>query len=165
MLPTGDELEYRVEIFRHPHALRPLLLKNSDSKILSATINLQLKTVAQREVHAIQQGFIPQRQFIQHIARLDAQSRIASNQLDVVTAKPCFIRFDMKAAFPSLARRWLWPVLRRFLLPEGYINAIMTLCENGFVYSRIGHLHVPTGGVVQGCPLSGTPWAMAMDPY
>ncbi|CAK0855043.1 unnamed protein product, partial [Prorocentrum cordatum] len=96
MLPKGDEFEDRVEILRHPHALRPLLLKNTDSELLAATINLKLKTVAQQEVHVIQQGFIPQRQFIQHVARLDAQSRIASNQLDAVEAKPCFISFDVK---------------------------------------------------------------------
>ncbi|CAK0838651.1 unnamed protein product [Prorocentrum cordatum] len=96
MLPKGDEFEDRVEILRHPHAVRPLLLKNTDSKLLAATINLKLKTVAQQEVHVIQQGFIPQRQFIQHVAQLDAQSRIASNQLDAVEAKPCFISFDVK---------------------------------------------------------------------
>ena len=79
-----------------------------------------------------------------------------------------FVAFDIAAAFPSLGHDWLWAVLARTGLPQGYLTFIESryFGPRGFasVQGSKQFLFYLQSGVMQGCPLSGSVWALAMDP-
>ena len=106
------------------------------------------------------------RNFLSRVVRLDAIARAAGRRPALSTL---FVSFDIRAAFPSLSRSFLWRVLERHRIPKGYLNVVSALYSGAFADSRCGAARHPlflvTSGVAQGCPLSGTIWALCMDPF
>ena len=82
---------------------------------------------------------------------------------------PVFISFDFSSAFASLNRTYLSKVLERFKIPLGYRHAIAGLYSHMVGYVKVGGKRVSEipilSGVAQGCPLSGTLWALGLDPF
>ena len=76
--------------------------------------------------------------------------------------------FDYAAAFPSVSHAWLLAVLHKIKIPKGVLNALHALYEGNEGYSNIGGLITwifSVGcGVLQGCPLSGSLFVIAIDP-
>ncbi len=64
--------------------------------------------------------------------------------------------WDFAAAFPSLAREWVWLVLRALALPQGLLNVIMALYHCCWAKMTLGGeactLFCVLCGVLQGCP-------------
>eukprot|EP00959_Pyramimonas_sp_CCMP1952_P357206 7479734-Pyramimonas_sp.AAC.1 len=67
-----------------------------------------------------------------------------------------------------MSQQWLRMVLVRFNISQGYLNAIQALGMEAVGYLKVGserhRLFEISRGVPQGCPLSGTLWALGMDP-
>ena len=83
--------------------------------------------------------------------------------------RPLLLSFDFKAAFPSLKRRWLELTLAHYGVPQGMLWAIAALYHAPIAFARFGDMHLTpmcelASGVLQGCPLSGSLWALCMDP-
>eukprot|EP00959_Pyramimonas_sp_CCMP1952_P013274 280092-Pyramimonas_sp.AAC.1 len=100
---------------------------------------------------------------------LDAEARRAGWLADGPRKRPLLLSFDFRAAFPSLSRRWLELVLVHYGVPLGVCWAIGALYTAPIAFARFGDMpHTPMcelgSGVLQGCPLSGSLWALAMDP-
>eukprot|EP00959_Pyramimonas_sp_CCMP1952_P327485 6855644-Pyramimonas_sp.AAC.1 len=148
-------------------ALRPISRKNTDSKIFAAAINEQMKTSVEQRAHTIQQGFIRGRNFCNNIMIMDTLGRIAGWRPDAGSEYPVQILFDIAAAFPSLGRQWLFAALANFQYAEGFINAVHALYDGGQAMITLDGAYrfvcFMRSGVAQGCPLSGTIWAIAMD--
>ena len=76
--------------------------------------------------------------------------------------------FDISAAFPSISRSYIFLILRTMGLPQHFINGIKRLYHNNlhyiFLNNLVTHTIMFTSGVKQGCPLSMTLFALAMDP-
>eukprot|EP00959_Pyramimonas_sp_CCMP1952_P437106 9151826-Pyramimonas_sp.AAC.1 len=83
-------------------------------------------------------------------------------------AHPIFLSFDIKAAFPSMSQTWLRLVLERHRMHIGFFYAINALAAGALSHLSVGSEVVPmfdiTSGVPQGCPLSGSLWALGFDP-
>eukprot|EP00959_Pyramimonas_sp_CCMP1952_P040332 843557-Pyramimonas_sp.AAC.1 len=66
-----------------------------------------------------------------------------------------------------MSQQWLRVVLRRFGLPL-YLNAVSALAEDPAGLLNVGSKRVRlfeiSRGVPQGCLLSGTLWALGVDP-
>ena len=78
------------------------------------------------------------------------------------------IFLDQKAAFPSIARNYMFWVLEKMMIPSHIIAAIKLLYENNTAVVKFGNSKEVTfemqQGIRQGCPLSGTLWALVFDP-
>ena len=82
------------------------------------------------------------------------------------------LSFDFRQAFPSLFREVIEKVLPRFGVPLGFCNVIAALYSNCLAFSSfraegasaaLEPLFALLCGIMQGCPLSGTIWCLAMD--
>eukprot|EP00959_Pyramimonas_sp_CCMP1952_P141596 2963366-Pyramimonas_sp.AAC.1 len=83
-------------------------------------------------------------------------------------AKPVFASFDLSAAFPSLGRVWFFAALGHFGIPAGLMNLFRALyyAPNSCTKTDgVRHtMFAIESGVAQGCPASGSAWAIAIDP-
>ena len=82
---------------------------------------------------------------------------------------PIIALFDILAAFPSLGHPWLFATLRHLGLPQGLLNYALLIYTNVAAYGFNGNLFSflfwVVSGVLQGCPLAGTFFAIALDPF
>ena len=66
------------EIIREAHDTRPLSLKNTDNKIVTAVVNQAIIRSVSNGTHPSQRGFVPGRQLLQNVVDLDFHSRLCS---------------------------------------------------------------------------------------
>ena len=62
-------------VYRHPTELRPLSLKNADSKIVAGIANWCIKPATSAGTMLIQRGLVMNRQVIENVVNLDFQAR------------------------------------------------------------------------------------------
>ena len=76
---------------------------------------------------------------------------------------------QLDVAFPSLNHVFVWKVLKKYGIPKGIINAIKGMYYNHSVkLRRRGRLltgFIIGTGIKQGCPCSGSIFALALDPF
>ena len=81
---------------------------------------------------------------------------------------PLTVLFDYAAAFPSVAHKWLRSILRKIKIPKGWLNAFNSLYTGSEAYTNVGGLlrwlFSVKCGVLQGCPVSGSLFVIAIDP-
>jgi endonuclease/exonuclease/phosphatase family metal-dependent hydrolase len=165
-LPKG---EVDADIFhtaRTPDTTRPLNLTNTTAKLVAAALNRSLAAVAACTVIGQQRGFIKGRCLIDNVIEVDDfLIRAAKYYND----KHGLALLDFKAAFPSLSQHWIFHVLEFMNLPEFittalkrlYSNCYAAILFNGEVYDGINI----TSGIKQGCPASGSLFALSLDPF
>ena len=164
-IPKGEDIHDQNIIARTPGLTRPISLSNTASKFFALAINRPLAMVARVSVHPRQRGFVGGRSLTDNIIEIEgyAQSYVIAEATD-----PAILLFDIKAAFPSLAHQWLFVMLGRMRVPRFITNAIKALYRDGFAEivlagSRWDRFPVRSG-IRQGCPASGTLFALAIDP-
>ena len=117
-------------------------------------------------VLAPQRGFVRGRCITDNILELEvAGLGFAAKS----TATPAMIAFDIEAAFPSIAHTYMWQVLQRYAIPMSYINILKGMYHNYRIQLRVGG-RVFNGfsiqaGIKQGCPCSGSLFALGLDPF
>ncbi len=166
--PKGSEEDDHVQVTRTPDCVRPLQLKNTDNKNIAAANNHELSRTTSVSVSTLQNGFIRGRQLLGNVADLDAASHVAS--FAVYRGRfALLILFDIAAAFPSLAHDWLFATLTAMQMPSGFFNLISCMytvnCSFGVRSGQDLPLFLIMCGVMQGCPLSGTLFALALNPF
>lgn len=77
--------------------------------------------------------------------------------------------FDTAAAFPSLSHEWRWESLYSLRMPTWLIATVQALYAESvatIVWNVVqSGVRLPIlAGIKQGCPASGTLWALAYDP-
>ena len=84
-----------------------------------------------------------------------------------ISKEAAMILFDFAAAFPSMARQFLWIALRACKIPEHVIAALMQLYFFNIHFfqgtSGLFFAFVAESGVRQGCPLSSVVFVLATD--
>lgn len=154
VLPKGSEdMEATGDIVRAADVLRPLLLKNADSKTTAATLAWAMRRIVASGAHASQRGFVARRDLIR--STVDASLHLVILFCDIV------------AAFPSVKRPWGRAVLRRQGMPKAAIRVVDATNDGMTVLLRQGGVHElgeVTSGIAQGCPLAGVLFVSAMDP-
>ena len=164
-IPKGETEGQSASISRQAQELRPLNLSNTDNKIIALILNEKLAELAQLIVSGQQRGFIKGRHIDDNILQLEAAA-IVHSLTNIKRA--AMVLFDFSAAFPSVSHRWIFKVLEHMQIPSNIIHAIRELyknstasiCINNVAYFTIGIY----SGIKQGCPLSGTIFALAIDP-
>ena len=104
----------------------------------------------------------------ENIIELDAFSRTYG--MDESLFFPVLALFDFGSAFPSLIQQWMFLVFQVIGIPEGayhILNAVYFVVQavGRIAGSSSRHLFFILSGIIQGCPLAGTCFAIAMDPF
>jgi exonuclease III len=164
-IPKGDDPNDQNIVERGPGDLRPLNLSNTDNKLVALVINGRLASLCQMTVAEQQRGFVAGRHIEDNLFQLEA-SAIALGSTNHKTAAAIF--FDFTTAFPALAHAWIFFVLRTMGVPDYILNTILKLytgCNAFLMFGgvRVGSLPI-CSGIKQGCPLSGSIFALAIDP-
>ena len=83
-------------------------------------------------------------------------------------ALPCLVLWDFAAAFASMIHEWIFAILYIRNIPESYVNVV-----RGIYFMNATYISMTVAveffcwicsGVLHGCPLSGTLFALAVDP-
>ena len=166
-IPKGWEEEDGNVIVRSAEDTRPLTLRNSDNKIISAAAGLPLGDAVAEKTNFVQQGFIRGRNFLSNVVDADAYARAAALCADGDRAT--LAAYDFGAAFPSLCHDYLFAALAHAGLPSGLCTLIMALYAHCDVLlpvcGKLTSSFVIRAGVLQGCPLSGLLFVVAMEPF
>jgi hypothetical protein len=174
--PKGDDRFDAEEITREAETTRPLSLKNDDNKTIAAVYNSAIAPVISENMVDVQRGFIPGRQSCQNIVDLDSAGRAFGMEGEVSFSNlhgphlcPLLAFYDFAAAFPSLIQRWMFLVLTAIGMPAGIFNVVEAnyffVDTHTTVGQRIVFLFLVRCGVLQGCPLSGTLFAISVEPF
>jgi hypothetical protein len=164
-IPKGDEVGDLGLVARAPGLTRPISLSNTASKFFALAVNRPLAQSAQVTVHPRQRGFVAGRSITDNVIEIEGfgQSYAIADAED-----PAILLFDIRAAFPSLAHAWLFVVLLRMGVPRFVIAAIRGLYRGGLATvvllgARWAQFPI-LSGIRQGCPASGSLFALAIDP-
>jgi hypothetical protein len=163
-IPKGEDAQDRCLVARTPDLTRPISLSDTASKFFALAVNYPLAQFAQVTVHPRQRGFVGGRSITDNVIEIEGfgQSYAIAEAED-----PAILLFDIKAAFPSLAHQWLFVVLSRMKVPRFIILAIKALYKDGFAQVVLLGTRIflfIRSGIRQGCPASGTLFALAIDP-
>ncbi len=143
---------------------RPITLLNTDYKILTKTLALQLVDLIHDLVHLDQAGFIPRRTIFDHI-RL---TTTIINYAKVMEEDGVIIALDQEKAYDKIRHEYLWATLEACKLPHHFIKMVKALYGNAFTKVAInGFLSEPfkvSRGVRQGDPLSCLLFDLAIEP-
>lgn len=143
---------------------RPITLLNTDYKLLTKSLALQLVEPIHKLIHPDQAGFIPRRSIFNHI-------RLAStviNYAEVMEEDGVIVALDQEKAYDKIRHDYLWETLKAFNIPKEFIEVVRSLYENAHTEVAInGVLSKPfkvTRGVRQGDPLSCLLFDIAIEP-
>ncbi len=85
-----------------------------------------------------------------------------------VSLKAAAVFFDFANAFPSLAHTWIFLVLHRLGIPQQIIRMVKLLYSNCrshlLLVGSVVAIMTTTSGIKQGFPLSGSIFALTIDP-
>jgi hypothetical protein len=165
-IPKGDAVGDHIGIARKPDSTRPIAMSNAVAKLLAMAINRSIAPVAQRTILDRQRGFVRGRSITDNIMETES---LAIRFAKFYEAKSGIVLFDFAAAFPSLAHCWIFEVLAFMQFPVFLIDIIKKLyvdCHIDLLYGAEAHdSFCANAGIKQGCPLSGTLFALALDPF
>jgi len=142
---------------------RPLAIVNTDNRIIASAARLVWEPILATYISNMQQGFIKHRQMMNNLIDVDFHAMTVS----LTMPNGALLFFDFKAAFPSVAHRFLMNSLRAIGLPEHALSLIRSLYDSnkcdisykGSIYEGFGMFC----GVRQGCPLSPLLFAASVD--
>jgi hypothetical protein len=143
---------------------RPITLMNTDYKLLTKILALQLSDHARDLIHSDQAGFIPKCSIFDHI-RL---AKAVINYTEIAGEDGAIVALDQEKAYNKIRHDYLWKVLETFHIPLPFIRmmralyqqAYTTVAVNGIFSTPFMIIH----GVRQGDPLSCLAFDLAIEP-
>jgi endonuclease/exonuclease/phosphatase family metal-dependent hydrolase len=165
-LPKGEMEGDYVQVRRRPEATRPISLSNSDAKLFARILNFKLSQLACITVAGEQRGFVKGRNLVSNIIETESHAmHISKHYRD----ESGIILFDFVSAFPSLSHDFIFAALHRLGVPPWMLRAIHALytdCTGTIMLGGETTADISiTAGIKQGCPASGTIFALALDPF
>ena len=143
---------------------RPITLLNSDYKLFTKALALQLLDPIDNMIHRDQAGFIPGRSIFDHI-RL---TRVMITYAEAMETNGTIIALDQEKAYDKITHRYLWKTLEAFNFPDCFINTVKHLYHDAKTTVAInGELSDPypvKRGVRQGDPLSCFLFNIGIEP-
>jgi len=133
---------------------RPITLMNTDYKMFTKVLTLQLLNHISQIIHPDQAGFILGCSIFDHI-RL---AKAILNYTEVTEENGAIVVLDQEKAYDKIRHDYLWKTLEAFHLPQPFICTIQALYNNAHTKVAINGIFSRTYkvscGVRQGDPLS-----------
>ena len=155
---------YKKKDRREIENYRPITLLNSDYKTYTKILATRLSRVIHKIVHPDQAGFIPNRQ-------ISNQTQLCRTMVDYAEATEengVIVALDQEKAYDKIAHDYLWETLRRFGLPDDFINKIRSLYKFAttvvILNGNVSSAFLVIRGVRQGDPLSCLIFDIAIEP-
>ena len=149
----------------HPSDLRPLTLNNIIAKVVPGILSTKGFALAPSWCHVSQHGCGQGRSTATALGAAEGHLWCFNRRYPSTAALLC----DVRAAFPSLRRSWLFAILRASGCPPALLNlfrAHLTASFTWLVWKGCTHSgFLIREGVKQGCPLSGLLFILALDPW
>ena len=143
---------------------RPITLLNTDYKLLTKVLAIQLMDHIEALIHKDQAGFIPNRSITDHI-RL---AKAIINYAEITEENGVIVALDQEKAYDKIKHDYLWKTLEAFNLPATFVNTVKTLYQHATTRVAInGFLSEPfhvMRGIRQGDPLSCPIFDLAIEP-
>ena len=140
------------------------MLLNSDYKILTKALAIQLIDDIGSMVHPNQAGFIPKRSIFNQI-RL---AKMILSYAKVTEENRAIIALDQEKAYDKIRHDYLWATLDKFDIPPTFSKTVKALYQHAYMQVAInGILSSPyqvTHGIQQGDPLLCTLFDLAIEP-
>lgn len=142
----------------------PISIMNTDYKLLTKVMALQLNKHAHALIHNDQAGFVPRRSIFNHI-RL---AKAIINFAEITVENGTIVLLDQEKAYDKIKHDYLWRVLEAFHLPPPFIKTLKALYEHA--HTRVAINSVLSSpfrirqGVRQGDPLSCPVFNLAIEP-
>ena len=143
---------------------RPITLLNTDYKILTKALAVQLISEIEHLIHPDQAGFIRNRSIFNHI-------RLAKTIIDFAEAVEedgAIVALDQEKAYDKIKHDYLWSTMEKFRIPRTFTDTVRSLYSNAYTMVAInGTFSKPykvTCGVRQGDPLSCALFDLAIEP-
>jgi hypothetical protein len=142
----------------------PITLLNTDYKIFTKALAIQVAKVIHRMIHPHQSGFIPKRSIFDPIRLVQTMTTYA----DLMEEDGAIIVLDQEKAYDKIQHTYLFETLEAFHLPPLFVNTVKNLYKSAYTQVAInGFLSSPfqvTRGVHQGDPLSCLLFDLAIEP-
>ena len=142
----------------------PITLLNTDYKLLTKTLSVHLASHIHSLVHPDQTGFIPKRTIFDPIRLCQSMCAYA----DFMEEDGAIVALDQEKAYDKIDHHYLLETLKKFQLPERFIEMVHSLYKNAETAVIInGVVSTPfnvTRGVRQGDPLSCLLFNLAIEP-
>lgn len=143
---------------------RPIMILNTDYKILAKILNNRLKKIADSLLCKAQNYAIPGRNIYHSLAHL--REMVTATIYDDV--KFWILSLDQEKAFDRVSHKFLYETLSRLGIQDKFIHCIMMLYKDAVAFPLVNG-HVGSGiplsaGVKQGCPLSPLLYAFSLEP-
>jgi hypothetical protein len=143
---------------------RPITLLNTDYKLLTKVLAIQLTDHIEQLIHSDQVGFIPRRSIFDQI-RL---AKAIINYAEITEENGAIIALDQEKAYDKIRHDYLWATLEAFNLPDPFIKTIKALYQDAKTQIAInGVLSEPfkvTRGIRQGDPISCGIFDLGIEP-
>ena len=143
---------------------RPITLLNSDYKILTKALAIQLMDDIGSMVHPNQAGFIPKRSIFNQIRLV----KTILSYAEVTEENGAIVALDQEKAYDKIRHDYLWAMLDKFDIPPTFSKTVKVLYRHAYTRVAInGILSSPyqvTRGVRQGDPLSCALFDLAIEP-
>ncbi|UYV60165.1 hypothetical protein LAZ67_1000173 [Cordylochernes scorpioides] len=145
-------------------AFRPISLPTTDYRVLSGVLMARLRRHLPDLVPQCQTYAVPGRSSSWNIARVSDEAAGASRH-DTPLA---VISLDLKSAFDTLSRSYLFALLEKLGLPSTFLGWIAVLYGEADASIRVGDVYTKVfpllNGVRQGCRLSAALFSIGVGP-
>ena len=145
---------------------RPISLKATANRSTMAVFSMALRDPIVKWASPQQRGFIPSRNLCWNVIEADHACRVAYFERSPGQL-PSAWALDLAAAFPNVARMWMFFVLTAIKAPVGLVDMVRhTHKENRAVALDSGIAEFKyelASGVQQGCPFSGVMSVLSFD--
>lgn len=143
---------------------RPITLLNTNYKIMTKTLAMQLAQHISKLVHPNQSGFIPKRSIFDPI-RL---AKTMCDYADYMEEDGAIVALDQEKAYDKIDHQYLISTLEAFNLPQTFTNTVSHLYKHAHTTVAINGVlsstYLVTRGVRQGDPLSCLLFDLAIEP-
>ncbi|PPQ81543.1 hypothetical protein CVT24_000305, partial [Panaeolus cyanescens] len=142
---------------------RPITVLNTDYKIMTKLLTNRLTNVVGDLIHKDQAGFMKGRRIEHHTDLV----HLLTHLCEVREEEGAIICLDQEKAYDKIRHDFLWASLRKFNIPNEFINTVQNLYHNAYtsviINGVLSKKFRVTRGVRQGDPLSCLLFNLAIE--